>query len=80
MKHLEHLRGMYEEIDGTSLGVERILEQEGKAEAVEWLKKIERKKKRGGRKLMKEGCAKCEIQVATNEIYFKVVLRNKGAL
>lgn len=45
MKHLEHLRGMYEEIDGTSL-VERILEREGKAEAVEWLKKIERKKKR----------------------------------
>lgn len=44
MKHLEHLRGMYEEIDGTSL-VERILEREGKAEAVEWLKKIERKKK-----------------------------------
>lgn len=27
--------------------------------------------------MMKEGCA---IQVATNEIYFKVVLRNKGAL
>lgn len=44
MKHLEHLRGMYEEIDGTSLGVERILEREGKAEAVEWLKKIERKR------------------------------------
>lgn len=37
----------------------------------------EKKKKRGGRKMMKEGCA---IQVATNEIYFKVVLRNKGAL
>lgn len=35
---------MNEEIDGTSLGVEWILEREGKAEAVEWLKKIERKK------------------------------------
>lgn len=44
MKHLERLRGMYEEIDGTSLAVERILVREGKAEAVEWLKKIERKK------------------------------------
>lgn len=38
------------------------------------------KRQRGGGKMMKEGCAKCEIQVATNEIYFKVVLRNKGAL
>lgn len=38
------------------------------------------KRQRGGGEMTKEGCAKCEIQIAAIEIQFKAVLRNKDAL